>query len=317
VPDLAAIEALTLDGLSKGLPPGIAPLRLKDVGAQGWNVLAQDLPLPLAVLKETALRHNGAWMRRFLGATGARLSPHGKTSMSPQLFARQLDDGAWAITVATVQQGISMTTIGTRQAAATWIRRHVPPGATIVKESYTPDFDEDEFVVLQGRFAARRSLEEIRDPSNDYLLLAWNAYGRFTRPENLSKPHHHLYAERYAEILEWEKVEDWLPGATRRGPGLELYRLRPVEPPDGEGRRFAARDVAFLHGVERREGGSLRWRDPGAWALFKTPLDAGRYRLRRASSAPTTSSNMLAGSGTNAMLDHAAVELPDVPLNAW
>lgn len=104
MPDLSAIDGLLLDGLSKGLPSGQAPLRLDAVGAQGWNLLAEDLPLPLAVLKESALAQNGAWMRRFLALSGARLSPHGKTSMAPQLFARQLDDGAWAITVATVQQ---------------------------------------------------------------------------------------------------------------------------------------------------------------------------------------------------------------------
>ena len=104
MPDLAAIDGLPLDGTSKGLPSGVTPLRLGEVGGRGWNVLAEDLPLPLAVLKDSALAHNGAWMRRFLELTGARLSPHGKTSMAPQLFARQLADGAWAITVATVQQ---------------------------------------------------------------------------------------------------------------------------------------------------------------------------------------------------------------------
>ncbi len=35
---------------------------------------------------------------------GVSIAPHGKTTMSPQLFARQLDDGAWAITLATAQQ---------------------------------------------------------------------------------------------------------------------------------------------------------------------------------------------------------------------
>ncbi len=43
-------------------------------------------------------------MRRFLSLSGAVIAPHGKTTASPQLFQRQLDDGAWAITVATVQQ---------------------------------------------------------------------------------------------------------------------------------------------------------------------------------------------------------------------
>ena len=72
--------------------------------ALGFNVLAEDLPLPLAVLKESSLRHNARWMRGFQQLTGVALAPHGKTSMSPELFARQLADGAWGITVATVQQ---------------------------------------------------------------------------------------------------------------------------------------------------------------------------------------------------------------------
>ena len=67
-------------------------------------MLREDLPLPLAVLKDTALSHNGHWMRRFLAASRAEIAPHGKTTMSPQLFGRQLDDGAFAITIASVQQ---------------------------------------------------------------------------------------------------------------------------------------------------------------------------------------------------------------------
>ncbi len=94
----------TLDGRTKGLAAGIAPLALERIGQSGWNVLVEDLPLPLAVLKDSALRHNSAWMRGFREMTGVALAPHGKTSMSPQLFQRQLADGAWGITVATVQQ---------------------------------------------------------------------------------------------------------------------------------------------------------------------------------------------------------------------
>jgi D-serine dehydratase len=43
-------------------------------------------------------------MRRFLARSGAVMAPHGKTTMSPQLFQRQLDDGAWGITIGSVQQ---------------------------------------------------------------------------------------------------------------------------------------------------------------------------------------------------------------------
>ena len=97
-------ENAPLDGRTKGLPAGIDALAPADIRSRGWNVLAEDLPLPLALLKESALRHNARWMRGFQALTGVALAPHGKTTMSPQLFRRQLADGAWGITVATVQQ---------------------------------------------------------------------------------------------------------------------------------------------------------------------------------------------------------------------
>jgi D-serine dehydratase len=98
------IGATLLDHCVKGMPGGIAPFALGDIGRQGWNLLREDLPLPLAVLKESALAHNGRWMQAFLARSGAVIAPHGKTTMSPQLFKRQIADGAWAITVATAHQ---------------------------------------------------------------------------------------------------------------------------------------------------------------------------------------------------------------------
>ena len=92
-----------VDPLTKGWPVENA-LPLREVGLQGWNVLQGDLPLPVAVIKGSALSHNRRWMRGFLDHFGVAICPHGKTTMAPQLFARQLVDGAWGITVATVQQ---------------------------------------------------------------------------------------------------------------------------------------------------------------------------------------------------------------------
>jgi D-serine dehydratase len=43
-------------------------------------------------------------MQRFADDAGALLCPHGKTTMSPRLFERQLAAGAWGITLATTQQ---------------------------------------------------------------------------------------------------------------------------------------------------------------------------------------------------------------------
>jgi D-serine dehydratase len=102
--NFADIDALMLDGSFKGIPADIAGFPLGEIGGKGWNVLCEDLPLPLAVLRQSALRQNSRWMRQFLALSGAVISPHGKTTMSPQLFRDQLADGAWAITVATAQQ---------------------------------------------------------------------------------------------------------------------------------------------------------------------------------------------------------------------
>jgi D-serine dehydratase len=88
----------------KGFPQRSAPLRCSQVGAQGWNVLAGDLPLPVAVIQRAALQHNLDWMQRRVQGWGIDLAPHGKTTMSPQLFRRQLAAGAWGLTFATVTQ---------------------------------------------------------------------------------------------------------------------------------------------------------------------------------------------------------------------
>lgn len=92
------------DARTKGLPHAAGPVRLSEIGAKGWRLLCEDLPLPAAVLRASALDANSAWMRAFLARSGAKLAPHGKTSMSPELFARQMADGAWGLTEANAQQ---------------------------------------------------------------------------------------------------------------------------------------------------------------------------------------------------------------------
>jgi D-serine dehydratase len=100
----------------KGYPRTQAPRRRSEIGAAGWNVLAGDLPLPLAILKREALEHNLAWMQARVREWGIDLAPHGKTTMSPQLFKRQLDAGAWGLTFATVTQLAVGVAAGARRA---------------------------------------------------------------------------------------------------------------------------------------------------------------------------------------------------------
>lgn len=100
----------------KGFPHRHPPVAPHEIGALGWNLLAGDLPLPVAVLRHSALAHNLAWMQAFARERGLDLAPHGKTTMSPQLFRRQLDAGAWGITFSTVAQLAVGVAAGVRRA---------------------------------------------------------------------------------------------------------------------------------------------------------------------------------------------------------
>ena len=81
------IDATPLDARTKGIPAHAGRLRLDEIPARGWNLLAGDLPMPAAVLRLDRLLANDAWMNAFLTANGLAIAPHGKTTMAPQLFA--------------------------------------------------------------------------------------------------------------------------------------------------------------------------------------------------------------------------------------
>ncbi len=104
-----------IDPLNKALGKLEAPLAPAAAGQVGWQLLAEDLSLPAAVLYEERLAHNLAWMRRFMHEYGVQLAPHGKTTMAPKLFARQLEAGAWGITLATAHQTAAAHAHGVRR----------------------------------------------------------------------------------------------------------------------------------------------------------------------------------------------------------
>ncbi|HEY4214132.1 MAG TPA: amino acid deaminase [Steroidobacteraceae bacterium] len=93
-----------LGPLEKGVPGHAGEIPLDQVGERRWSVLAEDLPLPVAVIKTSALRHNSAWMKDFAERYRVGLAPNGKTTLCPALFDLQLADGAWGISLATPHQ---------------------------------------------------------------------------------------------------------------------------------------------------------------------------------------------------------------------
>ena len=69
-----------------------------------YRLIDEDISLPVAIIKQSALTNNLNWMQSFADHHQVKLSPHGKTSMTPDFFRQQLENGAWGITVATPAQ---------------------------------------------------------------------------------------------------------------------------------------------------------------------------------------------------------------------
>ena len=86
----------------------------KSLPPRAWGTYAADFlgtspelaefTTPVLTLDESALAHNLTVLADWTAQAGVGLAPHGKTTMAPQLWARQLDAGAWGITLATPWQ---------------------------------------------------------------------------------------------------------------------------------------------------------------------------------------------------------------------
>ncbi|MCX2900825.1 amino acid deaminase [Pseudomonas mandelii] len=118
--------------INSAVDKGAAPI--------GANLL-RDVSLPALVLHREALEHNIRWMQDFASNSGAELAPHGKTSMMPALFRRQLDAGAWGITLASATQVRAGYAHGVRRILMANQLVGTPNMALIADLLADPDFD--------------------------------------------------------------------------------------------------------------------------------------------------------------------------------
>ena len=100
----AALDAERIDHRFKGTPPDAEGLTAGELAAQRRNLFTGGFTTPVLALSQEALEHNLALLERYTADHGLAFAPHGKTSMAPALFARQLARGAWGITLAVPHQ---------------------------------------------------------------------------------------------------------------------------------------------------------------------------------------------------------------------
>ena len=167
---------LDLTDFDKGAP---APL----TDEAGQHVL-DDALLPVMTLRESAISNNIAVLAGFASAHGLLMAPHMKTHMAPALAARQLEAGAWGVTVASVHQarvawesGIDRLIVANEvldPAGLRWLAARRSPDVLVYVDSLygveairAAVTDADDLRVLidvgwAGGRAGVRSLDEVR-----------------------------------------------------------------------------------------------------------------------------------------------------------
>ena len=221
-------QEATIDPFGKGLgnlPSASVPLG--EAGRLEWNLLAEDVSLPAAVLYEDRIEHNLNWMQAFVQKYGVKFAPHGKTTMAPQLFRRQLDAGA-CITLATAHQ--------TQAAYHGGVRRVLLANQLVGRQNMTiiagllsdPDFG----ILLSRRFGGERR------PARPLLRCAEEAAERAARGVPGGRAGVRDAAQREAVLAAIARYPDTLKLA-----GIELYEG--VLKEEGEIRTFLQEAVAL------------------------------------------------------------------------
>jgi len=111
-------RALTLDELGderlsardKGIPERAVGMTVSEFLATQPTL--SEFWTPIVTLDDEAMRSNLALMAEWAGARGLQLMPHGKTTMAPTLWQRQLDAGSLGLTLATMGQVRTARTFG-------------------------------------------------------------------------------------------------------------------------------------------------------------------------------------------------------------
>ncbi|MEU2266873.1 amino acid deaminase [Streptomyces olindensis] len=112
---LARLAAERVDHRFKGLPPDADGLTVRELATQRRNLFTGGFATPVLALSAERLEHNLKLMETYAARHGLAFAPHGKTSMAPQLFQRQIEHGAWGITLAVPHQVRVARAFGTRR----------------------------------------------------------------------------------------------------------------------------------------------------------------------------------------------------------
>jgi D-serine deaminase-like pyridoxal phosphate-dependent protein len=101
-----------IDARFKGFAPSAFGQTTEAIVATRPSLFGGTFVPPIMVMRDDALQHNVATMAEYARETGVELAPHGKTTLAPSLWRRQIEAGAWGVSVGTTSQAVLCRSFG-------------------------------------------------------------------------------------------------------------------------------------------------------------------------------------------------------------
>ena len=192
------------------------------------NLFTSDFQFPIMILRDSALENNIKRMASYCKSLGFELAPHVKTSMSPQISQRQLDAGAWALTVANFSQASMMYASGFNRLI---IGNEVVEPTSIAEIAKINGSGAGQIIFyidsLAGLKIAQDSITNVADAKLN-VFMEIGAVGARTGIRDLE-----LLKIILAEIAKDERIyvrgvsgfEGVVPGGNRDSDGIEKLRI--------------------------------------------------------------------------------------------
>ena len=210
------------------MPIAAKGLSIPDFLSTKPNLFTSDFQFPIMILRDSALENNIKRMASYCKSLGFELAPHVKTSMSPQISQRQIDAGAWALTVANFSQASMMYASGFNRLI---IGNEVVEPTSIAEIAKINGSGAGQIIFyidsLAGLKIAQDSITNVADAKLN-VFMEIGAVGARTGIRDLE-----LLKIILAEIAKDERIyvrgvsgfEGVVPGGNRDSDGIEKLRI--------------------------------------------------------------------------------------------
>jgi D-serine dehydratase len=192
------------------------------------NLFTADFQFPIMVLRDSALEHNIQRMASYCKSLGFELAPHVKTPMAPKIAKRQIEAGAWGVTIANFNQASIMFDSGLTRLI---IGNEVMEPTSIAEIAKINGSGTGEIIFyidsLAGLEIAQKSIKDVPNAKLNVFMEIGAAGGRAgIRNLELLK----IILEAIAKddrifVRGVSGFEGAVPGGNRHGDGIEKIRI--------------------------------------------------------------------------------------------